>query len=648
MPLAPATVGLEMKEEAEEWVFAESGSAAEAASPPQEDPAAAVAAAPSDEAQGHPSQPGALSCEATFERQTLSTDAHEASAVLSVAAPALEGASRAPLRLVAVLDKSGSMHGDKLRLVGATMRFMLRHLEARDQLGLVEYDTEVKVLAPLTACDETGRARLDAALARLRPGSQTNLSGGLLRGLGLHGTGAATDAGSARAELGNTYRQLSEEEEAAGPSYGTGAPPEGARRCHEWSMELRFGNSEDASRVAKVRYILHNTFAEPVVDVEEPPFRLTRRGWGYFTVHVEVHLKDSRVVKLEHDLVFGQAESFRTVLLPVRPPTQAERADAANDGAIRSTFLFTDGLANVGITATGDLVAAARSQLEELGDRRCTVSTFGFGADHSAELLQGLADAGAGTYSYVENEDQIGQAFGEALGGLLSTTHQNVRLSLSLAPGVRVARACTDYATEVSEGADGAQTLAVELGDLFAEERRDILVKLALPASEATDRQVVGHLSTAAFSVRAVRSETSAVVACAVARGAALHGELDHHVERHRNRFVATEALKTSKQAAERGQLDEARRLLNEALGALGASPLAAAGDAVTLSLIGDVQECIGDLRSQERYRAVASKKMTCMQQGHSKQRCANIQSTAVYMNTVTMTMKDAFTGVGR
>ena len=33
-------------------------------------------------------------------------------------------------------------------------------------------------------------------------------------------------------------------------------------------------------------------------------------------------------------------------------------------------------------------------------------------------------DTADGTYSHVETEDQIAEAFGEALGGLLSTTHQ--------------------------------------------------------------------------------------------------------------------------------------------------------------------------------------------------------------------------------
>merc|ERR1712151_1430433 len=141
------------------------------------------------------------------------------------------------------------------------------------------------------------------------------------------------------------------------------------------------------------------------------------------------------------------------------------------------TFLFTDGLANVGITNHDKLVAAAKSALDDLGESKSTLSTFGFGKDHSAELLKNLANIEGfqGVYNYVENEDSIGQAFGEALGGLLTTTHQNVQLKLELGEDVKLAEVLTTYTVEGPKGASGRSEVLVEVGDLFAEERRDIL-----------------------------------------------------------------------------------------------------------------------------------------------------------------------------
>ena len=50
----------------------------------------------------------------------------------------------------------------------------------------MEYGSDVRVCAPLTLCDAGGRDKLQAAVERIQTGGQTNLSGGLLKGLELH------------------------------------------------------------------------------------------------------------------------------------------------------------------------------------------------------------------------------------------------------------------------------------------------------------------------------------------------------------------------------------------------------------------------------------------------------------------------------
>jgi hypothetical protein len=223
----------------------------------------------SDEVHGHSMVPLPLRTEVALDYPALGLEAGDVEAVISVVAPPIPATTRAPLRLVAVLDKSGSMRGDKLGLLTQTMLFMLRNLSERDALGLVAYDIEVSVLAPLTHCTASGRRRLEAALNRLRAGTQTNLSGGLLEGLDLHRGCRSTGASAAstpmqRAKLGNTYRRLSEEEasEKQNTHFGISAPPDGAQRVHAWTMELRLENEEDIGTVQKVVYRLHETFRD--------------------------------------------------------------------------------------------------------------------------------------------------------------------------------------------------------------------------------------------------------------------------------------------------------------------------------------------------------------------------------------------------
>lgn len=602
-----------------------------------------------------------LSAEVALERQATGLAANEMKAVLSVVAPLVEEGSRAPLHLVAVLDRSGSMGGEKIRLVKQTMKFMLRYLSARDSLGIVEYGSDVKVAAPLTKCDQDGRARLAHALEKIQISGQTNLSGGLLKGLELHRnkTRAALSEGQV-VQVGNTYHRLTPAEAEARLQqghYGVSDTPAGAERVHEWTMMLRFPE-DTLGLVNKVVFHLHETFSEPVVEVAAPPFQITRFGWGTFDILAVIHLQDGRELKLTHTLSFDRPETFRTALLPLKLPASSSSGfwglglcgaapeeteeETIAEAVVRSTFLFTDGMANEGIRDTAGICAAATSMLTELRNCKSTISTFGFGAGHNAEMLRRLADTADGTYSHVETEDQIAEAFGEALGGLLSTTHQNVSLSLELAPGVGFLRAFTCFPVEPQDG-----RITVELGDLFAEERRDILVALSLPTVDesAAQLQGIGRLEARGFSVVAKRSESD-IKAMALERRADARADLPRaeQVERHWNRHVANEALDEARRTADGGNLQQARRILEDASATLGASPLVQSGDPVCLGLLSDLRECMADLNHREDYRQTGSKKMAMIGQKHSKQRSSNGVDTGVsYSNFTQKATRAAF-----
>jgi len=460
-----------------------------------------------------------------------------------------------------------------------------------------------------------------------------------------------------RLRLGNSYKRLSEEEAAERSTDGRGPAPDGAQRIHEWTMELRFEDEEDADLVQKVVYSLHPTFKEPVVEVREGPcFSLTRLGWGFFVVRPAIHLHDGRVLLLEHELRFDQPETFHSVLLPLHSCkpleeevslSSSEQEHDVENAVVRSTFLFTDGLANVGITNSEELCVVAEAALGELGDERCSLSTFGFGDDHNADLLQGLADKGSGIYSYVDGEDRIGAAFGEALGGLLSTTHQNVDVSLMLSPGIRLARPlATAYPVDDLSVEGGAQVLKINVGDLFAEERRDVLATFVVPEAQSEGSSALGQVRARGFSVHARRSEETASFELVVQRQADAATSIDCHpqVMQHRMRIIATEALEAARKVAQQGSLSKARQYLLVASESLRASPLTVQGDEVCLRLLADINECSADLKHEEVYRCKGSKKMAAMHSSHGKQRsCYGQDFSKEYSNSTMRDMKTAF-----
>ena len=103
----------------------------------------------------------------------------EINAMLEIAVPEpAADAARAPLALALVIDRSGSMRGDKLAYAKRSAEWLTGRLHSDDRLAIVDYDDEVRLLAPLQAVGP----QHTQALREVDPGGQTNLSGGWLKG----------------------------------------------------------------------------------------------------------------------------------------------------------------------------------------------------------------------------------------------------------------------------------------------------------------------------------------------------------------------------------------------------------------------------------------------------------------------------------
>jgi hypothetical protein len=87
--------------------------------------------------------------------------------------------------LCSVLDRSGSMAGERLKLAKETISYIIDSLQAVDRLGIITYDTTVQHHYALTEMTDRNKVTAKAAVDRIRVGGSTNLCGGLLAGLDL-------------------------------------------------------------------------------------------------------------------------------------------------------------------------------------------------------------------------------------------------------------------------------------------------------------------------------------------------------------------------------------------------------------------------------------------------------------------------------
>lgn len=244
------------------------------------------------------------------------------------APPPPKNPNRTPLCLLPVVDVSGSMRGGKLAGVQRALQRLVQHLQPGDFLGLVTFDSDVQVPARLGELTQEWRTQVLHKISQLRPGSSTNLSGGLLEAV---------------AQVG--ARPL----------------PKGMR---------------------------------------------------------------ARVLAL------------------------------------------TDGLANAGPAQTPEeLRALVKEKFTNV-----TLSAFGYGLDCDQTLLGDLAEAGAGSFAFIDSDDAVLTAFARELGGLLSTWASDVRVRLAPGAGAPVEE---------------------RLGDLLHGAEVSTVLRVAVPAGrEGTEVQV--------------------------------------------------------------------------------------------------------------------------------------------------------------
>lgn len=99
--------------------------------------------------------------------------------VMAAAADSGPRSTRRPTDVVIVLDRSGSMSGEKLEQARAAIRELLAQLDQQDRFSLVAYSDDAVLAIPLAAVDEASRQRWLSTVNEIGPSGGTNMSSGL-------------------------------------------------------------------------------------------------------------------------------------------------------------------------------------------------------------------------------------------------------------------------------------------------------------------------------------------------------------------------------------------------------------------------------------------------------------------------------------
>eukprot|EP00331_Platyophrya_macrostoma_P007534 CAMPEP_0176424840 /NCGR_PEP_ID=MMETSP0127-20121128/11059_1 /TAXON_ID=938130 /ORGANISM="Platyophrya macrostoma, Strain WH" /LENGTH=551 /DNA_ID=CAMNT_0017805939 /DNA_START=100 /DNA_END=1755 /DNA_ORIENTATION=+ len=206
-----------------------------------------------------------------------------------------------------------------------------------------------------------------------------------------------------------------------------------------------------------------------------------------------------------------------------------------------------------------------------------TINSFGYGNDHSPELMNDVAKIKEGAFYYVEKLDQVDECFVDCLGGLLSVIAEDVKIEIKAEPSgifpkVEITKA---YGSEGMWTIDPeTKTYSTRIEQLISGKKKDYMLMLKIPSSskELLDHEKNIVLATATCELRSAlkQSDIPVVKKCELAvtffneAEDFKDNETDKEVYLNYYRVRGAEALDTARRLSDAKEFNEAKKLLTD------------------------------------------------------------------------------------
>ncbi|GFZ13122.1 zinc finger (C3HC4-type RING finger) family protein [Actinidia rufa] len=227
------------------------------------------------------------------------------------------------------------------------------------------------------------------------------------------------------------------------------------------------------------------------------------------------------------------------------------------------------------------------------------VHAFGFGEDHDSDLMHSISESSGGTFSFIEAESFIQDAFAQCIGGLLSVVVQELQVRVE----------CVHP--------------TLKLGDLYAEEERDFLVTVDIPVDGTSNEMSLLKVKCVYKDPITKESVTFEEADELMIQRPEITGDLASSVEvdRQRNRLRAAEAIAEARVAAERGDLAGAVSVLEGCLEVMSETISSQAGDRLCVALGAELREMQERMANRRVYESTGRAYVLSGLSSHSWQR---------------------------
>jgi len=263
---------------------------------------------------------------------------------------------------------------------------------------------------------------------------------------------------------------------------------------------------------------------------------------------------------------------------------------------------------------------------------KCTINTFGFGADHDPNLLKGIAELGTGMYYYIQSEENIAEAFADCLGGLLSVYAQNVTLQFEAQNGTIINKLHTKFSTTVIQP---SVSYAIQINDVQSEEQKDILISTTIPAiSSPLNTFTIIKVTLSYLNALENKPETK-IIGISIQRPEVVTNlSTNPELDKQRNRIFAAEAMEQATNQGNTGNLTAARDALKTCISKISES--VSSKDPFCEALADDLKKCESTLKDTTTYTQVGQHMMNSNMNAHYMQRSSDVRmpSQQVYQTS--------------
>ncbi|CAL1404245.1 unnamed protein product [Linum trigynum] len=257
---------------------------------------------------------------------------------------------------------------------------------------------------------------------------------------------------------------------------------------------------------------------------------------------------------------------------------------------------------------------------------RIPVHTFGFGVDHDAAAMHSIAETSGGTFSFIEAEAMIQDAFAQCIGGLLSVVAQELLVIVNCVdPSLQIES--INAGSYTSSKSVDARTGSIEVGDLYAEEERDILVTMDIPADNGSGNELLSLLDVKCIYKDPITKE---IVNLEGSEPVKIHRpeadvrqqqQVSIEVDRQKNRVHAAKAMSEAQSAAENGDLSRAVSVLESCRKELSETASVRAGDRPCGALCSELREMQERMANRQVYETSGRAYVLSGLSSHSWQR---------------------------